>query len=162
MKKSANMLTAAVCAFVAFALDQASKYIILENPGLSGLNHIEISPFFNLVLVMNRGVSFGMFAGHNQPLIIIIISLMILAALIVWLWRNTVLAVSIGIGMIIGGAAGNICDRIRFGAVVDFLDFHVAGLHWPAFNIADSFVFIGVVVLLIYSMFFEKKNQTGE
>jgi len=161
-KKYAHTLISITCALIAFLLDQGSKFLILENPQLSGLNHIEILPFFNFVLVMNRGVSFGMFAGHNQPLLIIIISLLILAALAVWLWRNSSLTVAVGIGLVIGGALGNICDRIRFGAVVDFLDFHVADLHWPAFNIADSFVFIGVVVLCIYSMFFEKKNQTGE
>ncbi len=157
-KKYAHIIISFACALTAFALDQASKFLTLGNPDLSGLNHIEILPFFNLVLVMNRGVSFGMFAGHNQPLIIIIISLLILSVLIVWLWRNSSLTVAVGIGFVIGGALGNICDRIRFGAVVDFLDFHVADLHWPAFNIADSFVFIGVVVLCIYSMFFEKKN----
>ncbi len=162
MKKRTTVIISLACAVAVFALDQISKHLILEYPGLSGLNHVEILPFFNLVLVMNRGVSFGMFAGHNQPVIIIIISLIILSILALWLWRNSSLVVAIGIGTIIGGAAGNICDRIRFGAVVDFLDFHIETLHWPAFNIADSFVFIGVVVLCIYSMFFEKKNQTGE
>ncbi len=158
--KSNPRLMAFIVALVIFLLDQWSKFAILQQPGLSRLNEIEITSFFNLVLVFNRGVSFGMFAGQDQPLILIGVSLAILAILVGWLWRNTSMMVALGIGSIIGGALGNITDRVRYGMVVDFLDFHIANLHWPAFNIADSFVFIGVVVLCIYSMFFEKKNKT--
>lgn len=149
-------------ALVIFIFDQWSKFVILQIPELSGNNIIEITTFFNLVLVFNRGVSFGMFSGHNQPLLFIGISLVIVSVLLTWLWRNSSLMVAAGIGSVIGGAAGNVIDRFAYGAVVDFLDFHIAGLHWPAFNIADSFIFIGVVVLCVYSMFFENKNNTKE
>ncbi len=160
MKKKFNpRLIGFAIALVIFVMDQLSKFIILQQPELSGYNSIEITSFFNIVLVFNRGVSFGMFAGQNQPLLLIGISLIILVILLMWLYKNQSLMVAIGIGSTIGGAVGNIIDRARYGAVVDFLDFHIADLHWPAFNIADSFVFIGVVVLCIYSMFFEKKNQ---
>ena len=146
-------------AAIILILDQWTKFIILEQPDLTGYSSIEVTSFFNIVLVLNRGVSFGMFAGQNQPLLLIGISGVIITILFIWLWRNSSLATALSIGSIIGGAIGNVIDRVRYGAVVDFLDFHIAGLHWPAFNIADSFVFIGVVVLCIYSMFFEKKNQ---
>ena len=146
-------------AAIILILDQWTKFLILGQPDLTEYSPIEVTSFFNIVLVLNRGVSFGMFAGQNQPLLLIGVSLAILSILLVWLWRNSSLVTALGIGSIIGGTIGNVIDRVRYGAVVDFLDFHVADLHWPAFNIADSFVFIGVVVLCIYSMFFEKKNQ---
>jgi signal peptidase II len=151
-------ITGLAIACMVFILDQWSKSVILKEPGLSTHNVMEITPFFNLALVFNRGVSFGMFAGHNQPLLLTGISLVITIILLIWLWRSKALVTSIAIGCIIGGATGNIADRIHYGAVVDFLDFHVADMHWPAFNIADSFVFIGVVVLCAYSMFFEEKK----
>lgn len=159
MKKSAKLfLTGLVVAFSTFALDQWSKNFVLGMPELTGYNKLEITPFFNIVLVMNRGVSFGMFAGHNQPLLLTIVAVIIISILLTWLWKNSSPVVALAIGSIIGGAIGNVVDRMRYGAVVDFLDFHMADLHWPAFNIADSFVFIGVVVLCFYSMFFEKKT----
>ncbi len=157
-KTSLNLSSFAV-ALVIFIFDQWSKIYILQQPELTSYNSIEITSFFNLVLVFNRGVSFGMFAGHNQPLILVVISIIIIMILLAWLWRNSSHMVAIGIGAVIGGAVGNVTDRILYGAVVDFLDFHIAGLHWPAFNIADSFVFIGVVVLSVYSMFFENKKS---
>ncbi len=159
MKKKPNpRLSSLTIALIIFILDQWSKFSILQQPELSNYKTIAVTSFFNLVLVFNRGVSFGMFAGQNQPLLLIAIAAIILSILLAWLWRNSSLMVAIGIGFIIGGAVGNVVDRILYGAVVDFLDFHINDLHWPAFNIADSFVFIGVVVLSVYSMFFEKKN----
>ncbi len=141
-----------------FILDQLSKYLILQQPQLSEHTVMEVTTFFNLALVFNRGVSFGMFSGQNQPILLTTISLIIIAILFRWLWKNDSLMVALGIGCVIGGAIGNVVDRVRYGAVVDFLDFHIGNLHWPAFNIADSFVFIGVVVLCVYSMFFEQKK----
>ncbi len=159
MKRKPNTrISSLTIALIIFILDQWSKFSILQHPELSNYKTIAVTSFFNLVLVFNRGVSFGMFAGQNQPLLLIAIAAIILSILIVWLWGNSSLMVAIGIGFIIGGALGNVVDRILYGAVVDFLDFHINDLHWPAFNIADSFVFIGVVVLCVYSMFFEKKN----
>lgn len=158
MKKPDPRITGLAIAFMVFILDQWSKAEILKEPALSTHNVMEITPFFNLALVFNRGVSFGMLASHNQPLILICIALAITAILLVWLWRSKEPVTPMAIGCIIGGATGNIVDRIYYGAVVDFLDFHVAGMHWPAFNIADSFVFIGVVVLCAYSMFFEERK----
>lgn len=160
MAKLLGLPLAAFCvATVIFVFDWWSKACVLQNSDLLAGKAIELTSFFNLVLVYNRGVSFGMFAGHNQPLLLVVISSAIVLVLLAWLFRNQALMVALAIGSIIGGALGNIVDRLRYGAVVDFLDFHLAGLHWPAFNIADSFVFIGVVVLCIYSMFFENKKQ---
>lgn len=159
MKKRAKLFLAglAISLLIIF-LDQWSKATVLVLPELSGNDRIEITSFFNIVLVMNRGVSFGMLSGHNQPLLLAIVAIIIIMILLNWLWKNSSLVIALAIGSIIGGAIGNVLDRVRYGAVVDFLDFHIMELHWPAFNIADSFVFIGVVVLCFYSMFFEKKT----
>ncbi len=160
MQKKTILYFLSFLAFIIiFVSDQLSKYYILQQSELANHGIIEVTPFFNIVLTFNRGVSFGMFAGHNQPLLLIAIACVIILVLLSWLRKNTSPMVALAVGAIIGGATGNVIDRIRHGAVVDFLDFYIKGLHWPAFNIADSFVFIGVVVLCVYSMFFEKKDQ---
>jgi signal peptidase II len=144
-----------------FCLDQYSKWYMLDIVHLSDGPPIEITPFFNLTMVWNRGVSFGMFAGANQPSILIALSMLIMVTLFSWLLKTPSRPTVYALGAIIGGAAGNIVDRCRFGSVVDFLDFHLGRLHWPAFNIADSSIFIGVVVLLAISMFMGRDNPKG-
>jgi len=119
---------------------------------------IPVWPFFNIVMVWNRGVSFGMFNQETDygPAILIALSFIIVAWFGIWLFRTRDHMQCAGIAMVIGGALGNVIDRFRFGAVIDFLDFHIAGYHWPAFNIADASIVIGVVVLIVHSFFFEK------
>lgn len=146
-----------ITAAFALAFDQASKlFLIAYFP--QDADSVTVTPFFNLVMVWNYGISFGMLAGHRQPLILGILSSGIVLFLMGWLWRCQDKMASIALGLVIGGAVGNIIDRLRFGAVADFLDFHAAGYHWPAFNIADSCIFIGVVLLCIHSMLIESKH----
>lgn len=116
-------------------------------------------PFFNWVMVWNMGISFGMFnrATDYGPMILIVLSVLITALFTIWLLRSESGVQRFAIAMVIGGAIGNAFDRIRFGAVIDFLDFHAFGYHWPAFNIADSCVVAGVFLLIFQSVFFEKK-----
>ena len=110
---------------------------------------IEVTPFFNLAPVWNPGVSFGVLAGH--PLLVKIVVPLLALAIIWWLWRQLP---SLGrwqqlaAGLIAGGAIGNVIDRLVYGRVVDFVDLHLAGWHWPAFNVADSALSIGVVLWL--------------
>lgn len=123
---------------------------------------IEIAPFFNFVMVWNKGISFGLFnhdSGYGS-LLLVAISLLITIAFLVILVRNASTLQSFGIALIIGGAIGNVIDRLRFGAVIDFLDFHLDGHHWPAFNVADSCICVGVTLLIVHGLFFEKKVQT--
>ena len=121
-------------------------------------NSLEIASFFNLVHVWNSGVSFGMFHGaeYGQIVFSSVVSA-ITVIMLLWLYRNEKPYLSWAIAFIIGGALGNLFDRIKYGAVADFLDFHLATYHWPAFNIADSFVFIGVAMLLIEDLILKKK-----
>ena len=106
---------------------------------------------FNLVLIYNRGMSFGLFNGGGglNALMFSLFAAAIVTVLIYWLSRVESLLLAIAIGLIIGGAIGNVIDRIRWGAVVDFLDFHVGTWHWPAFNVADSAICIGVAMMLL-------------
>lgn len=131
-------------------LDQLTKAIVLASPALAE-GAVRVTGFFNLVLVWNRGVSFGMLgdAGRDLSVPLSILALVVVVVLLIWLWRTSELWTALAIGLVIGGALGNVIDRWRFGAVVDFLDFHVGGWHWPAFNLADSGIVIGAAILLL-------------
>lgn len=140
-------------AILTCALDQCSKAWVLGQFMDTPHSALTVTSFFNMVLVWNSGVSFGLFAGHNQPYIFAGISAVIIIMLLGWLRTCDNRRFAAAIGAVIGGAIGNVVDRLRFGAVVDFLDFHWDTYHWPAFNLADSFIFIGVVLLCLSSMF---------
>src|SRR5437868_11829956 len=103
---------------------------------------ITLAPFFNLVMVQNTGISFGVFSGpHTLPMQALILtgfSLVISVILLIWLYNNTSRLVACALGAVIGGALGNVIDRLYYGAVADFFDFHIDIYHWPAFNVADS------------------------
>jgi signal peptidase II len=146
-------LVALLLCFGIIALDQWSKQLLLSLSN-SGEFPIEIFNFFNIVLAWNSGISFGMFA-HMQawmPLILTIATSLVVLFLVVWLVRTRDLCTSAALSFIIGGAVGNIIDRVHYHAVIDFLDFHLGNYHWPAFNVADSAIFIGVVILVLISI----------
>jgi len=117
---------------------------------------IQLTPFFDLVKTYNAGITFGMFNNGSAANAMIFsgLALVVVIVLINWLRRveNWFLAVSIG--LIIGGAAGNVLDRVFKGSVVDFLDFHVGSWHWPAFNVADSAICLGVIAMLLEGLVF--------
>ncbi|MBI2735930.1 MAG: signal peptidase II [Rhodospirillales bacterium] len=133
----------------ALAVDFATKWMIL-NLVMLPPRTIEVTPFFNLVLGFNTGVSFGMFREVflDRPLLLAAIKLAIVAGLLFWAARTPKPLETISLGLIAGGALGNVLDRMRQGAVIDFLDFHVGRWHWPAFNMADTMIVIGVVLLI--------------
>ena len=111
---------------------------------------IEVLPFFNLILVWNQGISFGIFGGGLlPPWLLGGVALAVALSLVIWLRKAETRLLAATIGLVIGGALGNVVDRFRFGAVADFLDFHWAGYHWPAFNLADAAISVGVVILLL-------------
>jgi signal peptidase II len=142
-----------LAAFAVFALDQLSKWWILSLV-MAPPRRIPVTGFFDLVLVMNRGVSFGMLGDGPGWLTaaLIIFAILLSAVLCIWLWRADSVLLALALGLVIGGAIGNVIDRFRFGAVVDFLDFHLAGYHWPAFNVADSAITVGVALLILDSL----------
>lgn len=137
-------------------LDQLGKAAVLEFfAGRALGNHEPVTPFFNLVLTYNRGMSFGLFndgPGVNAVLFSLVAAA-IVAGLIYWLRRVASAFLAIAIGLVIGGAAGNAIDRIVYGAVADFFSFHAGGFEWYVFNIADTAIVAGVVGLLYESLF---------
>lgn len=132
----------------ALLLDQASKAMALAAGSGDSTWAIQLTPFFNLILVRNDGVSFGLLGGHIPWWALSMFALVVIAYLLWWLWREASWITSAGLGLIIGGAVGNVLDRYRHGAVTDFLDFHAFGWHWPAFNLADVAIFCGVACIL--------------
>ncbi len=147
-------------AVLCLVLDQLHKFIMLEIFEFEQVKHVEVSSYFNLVMVWNRGISFGMFQGFAYSNYFFMGFTTTIVLLLFFLMKSakTKLEAS-GFGMIIGGASGNLIDRIRLDAVADFFDFHVAGKHWPAFNVADSCVFIGAALLILSTFKKDKKNE---
>ena len=135
---------------IVLILDHLTKWL-MRDVVLDSARYIEITGFFNLVQVWNRGVSFGLFASSSPwtPVLLSALAIGISIVLLVWLRKAETLLLSIALGIVIGGAVGNVIDRILWGHVFDFLDFHIAGYHWPAFNVADSAITIGVALILI-------------
>lgn len=143
------VLGAAVAAVV-LVLDQLSKWWVVTRL-MSPPRVIEITPFFNFVMWWNKGVSFGLFASAPGwgRWALVVLALVITVVLAIWLVKVNHKLLAVAIGLVIGGAVGNVIDRIRFAAVADFLDFYVGPWHWPAFNLADSAITVGVGLLLI-------------
>jgi signal peptidase II len=120
---------------------------------------IEVTSFFNLIMVWNTGVSFGMLAGGETTRWILVgIGILISIAVVVWLKKATNKPLAMGLGLVLGGAIGNIIDRIHYGAVADFFDFDLVFMRWPAFNVADMAIVCGVLLLLLENLFQGKKS----
>ena len=154
MKLSRAFLPGLAIAAVIVVLDQLSKWWVVEvvmNPPRT----IEVTPFFNLVMGWNRGVSFGLFNTGSAVTVWLLpaLAVAIVVVLAVWLSRVDRLLLGAALGSIIGGAVGNVIDRLRYGAVADFLDVHAMGYHWPAFNLADTMITVGAAVLIFDSLF---------
>ena len=152
-----------VIALVVIVLDQLSKWWIVSAV-MTPPRIISVFPSFNLVMGWNRGVSFGMF-DSDSPLnqwLLVGLALVVVADLLVWLKRAETRLVGLAIGLIVGGAVGNVIDRIHYGAVADFLDVYVGSYHWPAFNIADAGITVGAVILVLDSLFAgSEKDKSG-
>lgn len=130
--------------------DQITKAIVLARFVLG--ERVEVTGFFNMVLVYNKGAAFSFLsdAGGWQTPALIVFALAAIGLVGTFIVRSpgrTMLLT--GLALILGGALGNLIDRLRFGQVVDFLDFHAAGWHWPAFNVADSAISVGAALLIL-------------
>lgn len=152
----------ALAALTAF-FDQWSKASIVALAKATALP-LKLLPVFNIVLVFNRGISFGMLSGGAHELVdwLLPVCLFLVTLLLaVWLVRAQEKHIVFALGLIIGGAVGNLIDRVKDGAVTDFLDFHIGIYHWPAFNLADSAIFIGVVIFLLTNIIYGQSNTQG-
>ena len=164
MKKISAALPLSWAAFVV-ATDQLTKWLVMRT-----FEPYEVLPvipgFFNLTFITNTGAAFGMFAGAESVWRQVFFLVVGAAALIILFfafhhYRRQGLLYVVALGLIGGGAVGNMIDRIRFGSVVDFLDFYIQGYHWPAFNVADSAITVGVGLFLLASFLEEKKKHSA-
>ena len=148
-------------AVLAIGLDQVTKWWILASV-MDPPRVINVTPFFNVVLVWNRGISFGMFSNESMAgvLILSFLALIIVGFLINWLRKAESKRAAVSLGLIIGGALGNVIDRVVHSAVLDFLDFYIGSIRWPAFNAADSFITVGAILLIADSLFSRGSDQS--
>lgn len=148
---------------LAIVLDQISKQAVLAAFALG--EGREVTSFFNLVLVYNPGAAFSFLAGAGgwQKWFFLALALGISTWIVGMLKRHSEeKLLCLALSLILGGALGNVIDRVIYGAVVDFLDFHAAGRHWPAFNVADSAITLGAVLLIWEQLFPSRGKNTKE
>jgi len=144
----------AVIAIVVFAIDRVHKWAMLGPYDIAGHGRIEVAPFLDLVMVWNRGVSYGLFQQDSDTGRFVLVAVNAAAALALWVWLARVdrRLTAVSIGLVIGGAVGNAVDRAFYGAVADFFHFHAFGWSWYVFNLADVAIVAGVAGLLYESL----------
>jgi len=155
------MFRLSLTALLIFLIDQASKYWIVEAMDLKNVGAIEVyPPFLNLRMAWNQGINFGIFDfGDNGRWVLIAISLVIVGFLIFWARRVGGVLVPVAAGVVVGGALGNVYDRVIYGAVADFLNMSCCGFNNPfAFNVADVAIFAGAGVLILFG---DEKKKDG-
>jgi signal peptidase II len=160
MPARVSVMPLALAAAAAVALlDQLSKWWIVERV-MDPPRALEITGFLNLMLIYNRGVSFGLLDSEAAllPWLLSGLAVAIVIGLVAWLRHIEGRWPGVAVGLIVGGALGNVVDRLRLGAVIDFLDLHWAGFHWPAFNLADGAITLGVALLLLDGLFGRRKS----
>jgi signal peptidase II len=157
----------AVAAVVA-VLDQLGKGWVLRFFGETGCpapyqaHSVPVTRFFDLVLTCNTGISFGLFNRSDiGSLVFMAAGAAIVVVLLFWLGRARGNLLAVALGLVIGGAIGNIVDRLRFDGVIDFLYFHAGAWGWPAFNLADSAICIGVAAILLDGMLSRRESPPG-
>jgi signal peptidase II len=154
----------ATIGLVVVALDQLSKWQVVRSLSAQVaevVQGVEVTGFFNLVLVCNTGISFGLLPGDSavKAWLLSAFALAVVVGLLIWVRSKDSQLLMAGCGLVVGGALGNVVDRVRIGCVIDFIDLHAAGWHWPAFNLADSAITVGVALLLVHGLFFDVQES---
>jgi signal peptidase II len=154
-------ISGALTALAVLLADHASKYWVLYGLKLQSDERVVVAPFLNFELHWNPGVSFSLFQQDTAAGRWMLLGLTLAATVLlsIWLWRVGSRLAAFGLGAIVGGALGNGYDRFIYGAVVDFLDFHAFGYHFYVFNLADSAITLGVVVLLLDSVLTDRRAR---
>ena len=141
-----------IIALFVFMMDQLTKLVVIHYMDLSGLLYIKfLPPIMNFKMAWNEGINFGLFASRSNVVkwFLILIALVICLYFLVWMRNETRIIHQIFGGLIIGGALGNVFDRLFYRSVPDFIDFHVGNFHWFIFNIADVFISLGVFFMIL-------------
>ena len=138
-------------ALLVLAADQASKQWVLHGLDLPGRGSVAVLPGLSLTMVWNQGVTFGLFRAGTQAgeALLAAVAVAVVAVLLAWLRRAESALVAVALGAVAGGAVGNIVDRLRYGAVVDFIHAHAGGWSWYVFNVADAAICCGVALLVL-------------
>ena len=154
------MILGLFTALFTFVADQICKYYVFRFAVENGSPY-EVCDYLNIVSAFNKGVSFSMLDGGGLwgRVFLIVFAIGVVLFLIHWMLGERSMFVRFSLGLIIGGALGNVTDRVRLGAVYDFLDFHYKNWHWPAFNAADSFTCIGAFLILVHGLITYFKNR---
>ena len=156
-----NRLIGLAFAVIVAVIDQAIKGYVIGTLNLRSVRNIELLSFFDLSYVENRGVSLGMLQATNMEMRWLLVAFTALIALVVlvWMMREKLLGDILALGMILGGAIGNIQDRYTLGYVIDYADFHIGTFRpFLVFNVADAAITIGVVIILARSLFMREKD----
>jgi signal peptidase II len=147
-----------------FALDQFTKWLVVRNVPL--YDEIEVIPhFFSISHVLNTGAAFSLFASNGRPATgaLAVFSAVVMALICILLWRTRYWTLqTASMALILGGAAGNFLDRVRLKAVVDFLSFDFGSYHWPDFNVADSAIVVGAILLAADAIFGKHHSAAQE
>ena len=155
-----------VAAAAALVLDQGTKLLMLYGLGLAHMGQgeaVSVLPFFNLVMVWNPGISYGLFpaSGPEGTAFLATFQLLAAGALSWWLWFAQSRRLGVALGLVIGGALGNLIDRLVYGTVADFFHFYGLGYDWYVFNVADAAITFGVIGLL-YDALMKPETPQGE
>ena len=155
-----------VVAATALMADQLSKNFVLYGLNFRALGpqaRMDVLPFFDLVMVWNRGISYGLFQVGSLAgtIFLIALSLVAVALLSWWLMKAERPILALGLGLVIGGALGNVIDRVIYGAVADFFHFYAFGYDWYVFNVADAAITVGVIVLLLDAFVSPESKSVG-
>lgn len=146
MRSDGVKLLGVAAAISSLVADQMTKSWAVQAVASNG--DVWVSGWFNIVSVRNEGVAFGLAQGAASW-VLVALGVAITCVLAIWMVRSTSKIQALGLGMAIGGALGNIIDRVRLGAVRDFLDFYWRDSHWPAFNLADAFILAGLAIVIL-------------
>lgn len=147
-------LLGGLAALVTLIADQANKFWLISVFGIAERQPVRLTPFFDVVYARNTGISYSLLSANTQLARWALFAATFAATLLIafWLWRARTKLVALGLGLIVGGALGNACDRFFFGAVADFYHFHVGGFSWYIFNLADCAIVAGVGLLIYDSL----------
>jgi signal peptidase II len=159
------LLLGVIAGLMVLAADQVSKWWVLNVLNLPDLHQVVLLPVLNLTMVWNRGVTFGLLNGLGSwgHVVLAVVALAVVVALGFWLHRAENRLVAVAIGAVAGGAIGNVIDRIRFGAVIDFIHAHVdtpwGDVSWYVFNVADAAIVCGVAALILDSQLSKRRQE---
>ncbi|MDB4831697.1 signal peptidase II [Hyphomicrobiales bacterium] len=150
-----KLFISSVTILISYLIDRLNKYFFINEIGINERSIVEVTPFLDVVLVWNKGISYGLFQQENTigQIILTMCSCLISIFIITWIFKAKNILLYIPLSLIVGGALSNITDRLLFGAVADFYYLHAYGYSWYVFNLADVFIVFGVFVLILINFY---------